>query len=133
MDWTKILGAGLVAGIVINLVDWVLHGFIMADTYRKYSDTFSQEEANPIWFFVVAIAAAIFLAILFAKTRDCWAEGAKGGMTYGFWLGMVLFFGNFYYPLVIGGFPYFLAWCWGGIGLIDAIVGGAIIGLMIKK
>ena len=133
MNWTKILSAGLVAGIVVNLVDWVLHGRIMAGTYETYSDVFSQEPGNPVWFFVAAICVAIFFAVLFAKTRECWAAGAKGGLTYGFWLGMVAFFGNFYYPLVIDGFPYFLAWCWGGIGLIGSIVGGAVVGLMIKR
>ena len=133
MNWTKTLGAGVVAGIVFALVNYVLHGVIMADSYAKYSDAFSQEMANPIWFFVVAIAIAVFFAILFAKTRECWAEGAKGGMTYGFWLGMVAFFANFYDPLVIDGFPYHLAWCHGGIGLIGAVVGGAVVGLIIKR
>jgi phosphotransferase system glucose/maltose/N-acetylglucosamine-specific IIC component len=133
MNWTKILGGGVVAGVVVSLVNYLLHGVIMSDTYERYSSVFSQEQANPIWFFVVAIAIAIFFTILFAKTRDCWAEGAKGGITYGFWLGMVAFFGNFYDPLVIDGFPYYLAWCHGGISLIGFLVGGAIVGLIIKR
>ena len=132
MSWSRILGSGVVAGIVVALVNYVLHGIIMADTYTRYSDTFSQEPANPVWFFVVAIAIAIFFTILFAKTRQCWAAGARGGVTYGFWLGMVAFFANFYDPLVIAGFPYYLAWCHGGIGLIGAVVGGAVIGLIYK-
>ena len=133
MNWTKIVGGGVVAGIAVSLVNYLLHGRIMADTYAKHANVFSQEPANPVWFFVVAIVIAIFFTILFAKTRSCWAEGAKGGMVYGFWLGMVAFFGNFYYPLVIDGFPYHLAWCHGGIDLIGAIVGGAVIGLIIKR
>ncbi len=133
MNWTKILGAGLIGGIVVALVNYVLHGIIMADSYKKYSDAFSQVPANPVWFFVVAIAIAIFFAILFTKTRSCWAEGAKGGMVFGFWIGMVAFFANFYDPLVINGFPYHLAWCHGGIGVIGAVIGGAVIGLIIKR
>jgi hypothetical protein len=133
MNWTKIVGAGVVAGIVINLVDFVLHGLVMADTYRKYSDVFSQEQANPIWFFVVAIVMATLISILFAKTRDAWADGAKGGMTYGFWLGLIAFSSYFYNPLVIDGYPYYLAWCQGGITLIGVVIGGAVIGLMIKR
>ncbi len=133
MNWTKILGGGLAAGVVVSLVDYLLHGVIMADTYVKYSAVFSQEQANPIWFFVVSIVIAVFFTILFAKTRDCWAAGAKGGMAFGFWLGMVAFVANFYDPLVIDGFPYYLAWCHGGIGLIGAVVGGAIVGVIIKR
>ena len=133
MNWTKIIGGGVVAGIAVSLVDWLLHGVVMADAYKKYSDVFSQEAANPVWFFVVAITVGIFFTILFAKTRSCWAEGAKGGMVYGFWVGMLAFFINFYDPLVIDGFPYHLAWCHGGIGLIGIVVGGAVIGLIIKR
>ena len=133
MNWTRILGAGLVGGIVVNLVDFVQHGLIMNATYKKYSDVFTQEQANPVWFFVISIVVAIFFSILFAKTRECWAAGVKGGVTYGFWIGMVAFFGNFYFPLVIDGFPYHLAWCWGGIGVIDAVIGGAVVSLIIKR
>ena len=133
MNWSKVLLAGVVAGVVKNLADWVMHGFIMGATYTRYPEVFTQEATSPIWFFVVAISVGIFFAILFAKTRECWADGIKGGMTYGFWVGMVAFFGNFYTAIVIDGFPYYLGWCWGGIGLIGAVIGGAVVGLIIKR
>ena len=133
MNWTKVLGTGVVAGIVVNLVYWVLHGFVMGNTYRSYPDVFAQEEASPVWFFVVSISVGIFFTILFAKTRKSWADGVGGGVAFGFWVGMVAFFSYFYDPLVIDGFPYFLAWCQGGITLIGSLVGGAVAGLMIKS
>jgi len=133
MNWAKVVGVGAVAGFVVSLVNYLLHGVIMGATYEEYSEVFAQEQASPLKFIVVAIAIGIFFTILFAKTRDCWAAGAKGGMVYGFWLGMVAFFANFYDPLVIEGFPYYLAWCHGGIGLIGAVIGGAIAGLLIKR
>ena len=133
MNWTKTIIAGAVAGFIVSLVNYLLHGVIMADTYRRYSDVFSQEQASPVFFIGVSIVIGIFFAILFAKTRECWAAGAKGGMVYGFWLGMVAFFAGFYNPLVIDGFPYYLSWCHGGINLIGSVVGGAVVGLMIKR
>ena len=126
VNWAKVTIAGVAAGVVVSLVNYLLYGVIMADTYRTYSQVFSQEQASPLYFFGVSIAIAFFFAVLFAKTRNCWAAGAKGGMVYGFWLGMVAYFANFYDPLVLDGFPYYLAWCHGGIGLIGAVVGGAV-------
>lgn len=131
MNWGRVLIAGVVAGIVVNLVDFVLHGMIMSSTYTEYS-VFTQEQANPLWFFVIAILIGIFATALFAKTRDCWAEGIKGGLTYGFFLGLVFFFQPFYNPLVLEGFPYYLSWCWGGINMIDALVFGLVIGGLYK-
>ena len=133
MNWTKTILAGAVAGFVVSLVNYLLHGVIMAGTYTRYSDVFSQEQASPVWFVLVSIVIGIFFAILFAKTRQCWAAGATGGAIYGFWLGMVAFFSGFYSPLVIDGFPYYLAWCNGGINLIGSVVGGVVVGLMIKR
>jgi hypothetical protein len=132
MNWSKAVIAGVVGGVALNLADWVMHGMIMASAYSKYP-VFSQEEANPLLFLAVALCLAIPAALLFAKTRSIWADGLMGGATYGFWLGVVFFFANFYDPLVLEGFPYHLAWCWGGIQLIGYVIMGAVFGLILKK
>ncbi len=132
MNWSRAILAGVVGGIVVSVANFVMHGIIMANTYMKYP-VFTQEEANPLWFFLIAILIAIAAAILFARTRACWGEGIGGGVSYGFWVGLVGFFGPFYNPLVIEGFPYFLAWCHGGILLIGFVVLGAVLGVMVKK
>ena len=67
-------------------------------------------------------------ALLFARTRGSWAAGWKGGLTFGFFLGLVLFFQRFYDPLVIDGYPYYLSWCQGGINMINSLLAGAVPG-----
>ena len=133
MNWGRVFAGGIVGGIVVNLVDFVLHGQVMAETYKKYDTVFSQKEANPAYFFAAAILVGIFVALLFAKTRASWAEGWKGGATFGLFFGLATFFMNFYNPLVIADFPYYLSWCWGGSGVIDGVVGGAVLGSIIKR
>jgi hypothetical protein len=131
MSWTKALIAGVAAGIAVGFANFILHAVILGSTYAKY-DVFTQEPTNPAYFFLVAVCIAICAAFLFARSRDSWAPGAKGGATFGFWLGLVAFFSPFYSPLVLKGFPYFLAWCQGGADLIAAIVGGTVLGLVYK-
>jgi uncharacterized protein YacL len=133
MNWTRVIIGGVVAGIVTNLADFVMHGMIMANTYKKYDQVFNQTQANPLKFAAISIVVALCVAILFAKTRQNWAAGWMGGLTFGFFFGLATFFMNFYNPLVIGGFPYYLAWCWGGMGLIGAMFGGAVLGALIPK
>jgi hypothetical protein len=133
MNWGRVLVGGVVAGVVTTAADFVTHGMIMADTYKKYSEVFSQTPANPAYFAAISVVVGIFVAILFGKSRASWAAGWKGGLAFGFWFGMAMFFMNFYYPLVIGGFPYYLGWCWGGIGLIDGLVGGAVLGAIVRR
>lgn len=133
MNWTKILLAGVVGGVLMNIADFVMHGVILANTYVKYPEVFSQTQANPMWFLAISVLTAFFSAVLFAKTRQCFADGWMGGATFGFYLGLVAFFGKFVSALVIDGFPYFLSWCWGGTGLIALTIMGVGLGLILKK
>ena len=132
MNWAKTILAGVVGGIVLTLVNYVMHGLIMAETYTKYA-VFSQEQGNPAHFFLVGICTAVMAALLFAKSRASWAEGLVGGAAFGFFLGLAFFFVPFYNPIVLEGFPYYLSWCWGGIDLIGYTILGAVLGLMMKR
>jgi hypothetical protein len=133
MNWSKAVLAGVVAGVVTNIADFVMHGILLADTYSGLPEVFSQEQANPLHFAAVSICVGIFAGILFAKTRGSWAAGWKGGATYGFWLGMTAFFAEFYNTLVIDGFPYYLSWCWGGTLVIAGVIGGAVLGAIYNE
>ena len=131
MNWTKVLIAGVVGGIVLNIANFVMHGMILGNTYTKYP-VFSQEPANPLHFQLVALCMAIAAAILFAKTRSSWAAGLVGGATFGCLLGLIFFFVPFYNSLVLEGFPYYLGWCQGGVNLIGFVILGAVFGLIYK-
>lgn len=132
MSWSKILMGGVAAGIAMSIVEFVLHGMVMGSTYMKYP-VFTQEQASPFYFVFVAVCVAIAAAMLFGKSRACWGEGASGGATFGFFLGLVAFFTFFYNPLVYEGYPYYLSWCQGTITLIAVTVAGTVLGLVIKK
>ncbi len=104
MNWTRIALAGAAAGLVTWISDFVPHGMVMAATYKRLSTVFTQTEANPAWF-----------------------------LSFGFFLGLVIFFQRFYDPMVIDGYPYYLAWCQGGISMIDSLLAGAVIGSSLKS
>lgn len=117
----------------VNLADFVMHGLVMGPTYKRYTGIFTQTQANPAWFALIAVCIGLSAALLFSKSRASWAPGWKGGVTFGFLLGLVGFFPSFYSSLVIDGFPYYLSWCWGGITLIDSLLAGAVLGAIVKR
>jgi hypothetical protein len=132
MNWRRIALAGLAAGVVTWISDFVLHGVVMGPTYERLSQVYSQTASNPAWFLLVAFTICLVAALLFARTRGSWGAGWKGGLAFGFFLGLVVFFQRFYDPLVIDGYPYYLAWCQGGIAMIDSLLAGAVIGSIVK-
>jgi len=135
VNWSKIAIAGVVGGIVHTLANYVMHGMIMANTYSKYPEVFRQVDNQPAvyWFFVIGVLVGIMACALFAKTRSSWDDGFMGGAGFGFSVGLVVFFLQFYPTLVIEGFPYYLSWCWGGIDLIGFSILGGVLGLMYKE
>ena len=124
--------AGLVGGVVMWLVSFLLHGVIMAPTYMKYTEVFRQEAVNPLWFLFIEILIALPAAVLFSRTRGSWSPGIAGGVVFGFWLGLIGSFAQFFTPLTIAGFPYYMAWCWWGMNLLTTMVLGAVFGAMVR-
>ena len=133
MNWQKALLSGLAAGIALSIYEFIMHGLIMANTYIKYPELYDQQQANPLYFLLIAVCITTFSAILLGKTRQCWADGFKGGATYGFFLGMIFFFVRFYDAIIYDGFPYYLAWCQGSINLIGTVIAGGVMGLIYKR
>ncbi len=133
MNWTRVALAGVAAGVVTWISDFVLHGIVMGPTYQRLSQVYSQTAANPAKFLAVSLVICFTAALLFARSRGSWAAGWKGGLSFGFFLGLVVFFQRFYDPMVIDGYPYYLAWCQGGISMIDSLLAGAILGAVIKS
>ncbi|MFC2160439.1 hypothetical protein ACFLRX_02175 [Acidobacteriota bacterium] len=131
MNWIKVFVTGIVGGLVIWVYNYLMHGLIMAKAYTKY-DIF-RDDASMVFYALAFVFIALSGAVLFAKTRISWADGLKGGITFGFFVGLIIFFSQFMNVLIFKGFPYHLSWCWGGIELIGWLVFGAVAGLLIKK
>jgi ABC-type nitrate/sulfonate/bicarbonate transport system permease component len=74
---------------------------VMGPTYQRLSQVYTQTEANPAKFLLVSLTICLMAALLFARTRGSWAAGWKGGLAFGFFLGLVIFFQRFYDPMVI--------------------------------
>lgn len=131
MNWSKALISGVAGGVVLAVYEAIMYGFVMAGTFAAYPGVFRQD-ANPIWFSVIAILIGAVAGMFFAKSRASWSPGPKGGMNFGMWLGLIAFFAGFYTTLMHPGFPYFLTWCMGGISLIGWVLYGAVAGAINK-
>lgn len=133
MNWTRIVVGSLLSGVLTWLLGFVLHGIVLGPTYQEYSDVFSQEQASPLWFLLVAVVLQFVAAVVFAKTRGSWGAGWLGGLAFGAGVGALIGCQGFYWPLVIAGFPYYLAWCWLGVDVITYAGGGLVLGLTIPR
>ena len=132
MDWSKAAIAGFVAGVVRAIYDYGMYCLIMRGTYHAHEEVFRQQ-ANYVFYPIIEILIAVAAGLFFARSYSAWKPGVKGGLTFGFWIGIITFFTTFFIPLVFKGFPYFLTWCWASIGFIGWLLFGAVVATIYKE
>jgi len=136
MNWGRAISAGLGAGFVQNIVNFVLHGLVLGGMYLD-QPAFVQEPENMamqiVWFLVIALVLGVVASLMFASSRESWQPGARGGLHFGVLLGTAIGFQQFYLTLVVNDFPYHVAWIWLGVDIISFGVGGMVLGAVYKR
>jgi len=86
------------------------------------------------WFIIGDLVAGFVFVWVYDRVFGSFTAGPKGGATFGLYAGVLAFFpGILFNHLTIAGFPYGLAWAQIIVGVIGAIVAGAVAGAMYKK
>ena len=131
MDFKKFFTIGLAIGIVVNVMDFVVQGNLLAGFYRQAP--FRQE--NMIgWMILGDFVAAFVFAWFYLAVAGSFAPGVSGGATMGFYSGVLVNFpAAIFMYLMFQGFPYFLSWIWIVYGIFWYVCAGAIAGALNKR
>lgn len=133
MKSSKFWIAVLVAGIVVNVYDFLVHGWMLSSTYKSMPDVFNQTD-NPTWFVIGDFVAVIVFGWFYDKVYGSFGGGLKGGATYGLYAGVLVSFPTWIFNyLIFAGFPYGLAWEITIANIIWGVIAGMVLGAMYKK
>jgi hypothetical protein len=137
MDTKKWLVASVAAFVALFVMDWILHGSILAGAYEATKDKgywLSQEmmhhRAWAIW--VGQLVFAGMFALIYAK--GC--EGKPGlgeGFRYGLYVGFLTAVPRFFIGYAVFPYPANIAVVWLVAGVIESIILGLIVGALYKK
>ena len=135
MNTKRLLLTALVVYILLEVLNYLVHGVILASTYRMegVKEAFRPEaEMNSMmWImFVTDIIWAFFFAFFFAKGYEAKGimEGVRFGIYIGLFWGLVSAYGNY----VVIPIPYSLALQWFISTLIVSIILGIAAALVYK-
>ena len=135
MNTKRLLLTALVVYILLEVLNYLIHGVILASTYQMegVKEAFRPEaEMNSMmWImFITDIIWAFFFAFFFAKgyERKGIMEGVRFGLYIGLFWGLVSAYGNY----VVMPIPYFLALQWFISTLIVSIILGIAAALVYK-
>ncbi len=128
INWQRVILGGLLAGVIINAVEWVVNGVIFAGDWASVmkdlnrSGTFSPKQiaALNLWGFLTGIA----MIWLYAAIRPRYGAGPKTAVC----AGAAMWFMNYalggVFPVITHMFPLGLSTITLLIGLAEAIIAG---------
>jgi hypothetical protein len=132
MNVKKLLLAAVVVGVVMNIVDFVVQGQLLAGLYANLP-LFKKEPPIP-WLVVGDFVTALVFVWVYDRVRSSFAAGPKGGAVYGLYAGILINFPTWIFAhLLFEGFPYGLAWTWTLVGVVWCVIAGAVAGALYKQ
>jgi hypothetical protein len=95
MNTGRVIGGGLVAGVVINVVEFVMNGVVLAAPMRDFYAKMGVAEpggAAMAWFIVLGFVLGILIAWTYAAIRPRFGPGPKTSFCAGVavWVGCAL-------------------------------------------
>jgi hypothetical protein len=134
MNVKKLLLAALVVGVVANVLDYIVHGLILSGPYYSQLTGLFRQDMPRAWAIIGDFVWALVFVWVYNRVYSSFSGGAKGGATYGLYVGILLNFpGNLFMTVMFKDFPYELAWIWVIWGIIAAVINGTVAGAIYKK
>ena len=132
MNVKKLLLAAVAVGVVVNVLDFVVQGQLLAGYYANIP-LFKREP--PIhWLVLGDFVAALVLVAVYDRVRSSFGGGAKGGAVVGLYAGVLVNFPTWIFAhLLWEGFPYGLAWTLTVVGVVWTVIAGAVAGAIYKS
>ena len=127
---------GLLAVAVVfvawSVLDFIIHGMLLTDTYEATADLWRpmEEMKMTIMYAVTLVVVVCFVAIYaYLVTPKSFRSGILYGVLFGLAIGISMGFGSYSYMPI----PLTLAWSWFLGSLVEATIAGAIVGAVLKS
>jgi hypothetical protein len=129
----RLLLTALIVGLVVNLYDFVVHGLLLTGPLYSKLPIMRQGMSLPLIILTDFVAALIFVWV-FQRVRACFAPGAAGGASFGFYAGVLVNFPTWIASyLLLEGFTCGLAWAWILTGVVWGVLAGAVAGAVMSR
>ena len=108
INWGRVVAGGLLAGLVLNCVDFVVNGMLLAADWNAAMKALGKGEmagSMIAWFVVYDFLLGIFTVWLYAAIRPRYGPGAATALRAGFAVWFVVAFLHSVGDVPIGLFP----------------------------
>jgi hypothetical protein len=125
MNIKRFIIASIAVYIVFQVMDLIIHGIILSETYKSLSSTWRPDMMSLMWIFYAAglVTAFLFVYIFIKGYEDKGLlEGLRYGIIIGLFMNVIGMFGQYVmYPI-----PFSLSVQWFVFGMIEFAVAGIV-------
>ncbi len=136
MNVQRWLLASLAAFVAVVAVEMVVHGMLLADTYKQTAALWRPEAeigAN-MWMMWLGYAIfALFFALIYTRGYERAKPVLGQGLRYGFYMGMAFSPMSVFVAYATQPFPANLAFYWFLDGLAFTVLSGMVVALIYRK
>jgi len=115
--------------ITMEILDFVVHGLILAPTYQAHQALFRPDMNSKMWIYhVISLVGSFFFTFIFSKGYE--GKGFMEGVRYGTYIGIWMSIGMAYGTYGMIAIPYSLALQWFIYGIIEYIIAGVVLAMV---
>ncbi len=134
MSLKQLVLAVVAGGVVANVLDTIVHGFLLASAYYSQRTGLFRDDGSPVWLVLGDFVAVAVFVWVYTRVRQSFRGGAIGGATFGLYAGVLIGFPrHIFLNLVIIDFSYTLAWAWTVHQVVWTVAVGAVVGAIAGK
>ena len=133
MNLTALVKLGVATGVVMNLLDFIVQGNLLAGMYTAAPAFRNTNDVIPYLILGDFVAAFVF-SWAYLALGAATGPGAGGGARFGFYAGVLVAFPTFIFiHLLINGIPYGLMWVLTVYSVIAYVILGAVAGALHRR
>lgn len=128
----KVLIGFVAVFIAMSIMDYVIHGVLLASAYQATSNLWRPDMQSMMWIYsVITLIGSFFFSFIFSKGYE--GKGIVEGVRYGLYIGIWMSVGMAYGTYGMIAIPYSMAIQWFLYGIVEYVIGGIILALVFGK
>lgn len=136
INWGRVLLGGLLAGLVLNILDWLVHQAILGDQWVKVMTELNKQPPTCgafVGMVVMTFLVGIFIVWLYAAIRPRYGAGPKTAVCAGFAVWFIWWLLGFGGTMFLDFFPCTLVYSGIGFGLVESVLAALAGGWVYKE
>jgi hypothetical protein len=132
MNIKRFIVASIAVFIVIQAIDWLVHGVLLTNWYQEIKGLWRPEMVDLMW---VMILGSLFYSFMFVFifTKGYEARGVVEGARYGLFIGLLVHVSGMLGQYAMYPIPFGLALIWLAYGIIETVIAGMITAVIYRK